>query len=861
MHALADRHVPWLAYPATITLTLALFFTLTAAGQSVLVASYIAAFVGAGLVTWLELAFPERRDWTPGRKEVGQDLLFMVLVQVALAKLLGLAAVLGAASLTRTLDWPFQQIWPHSWPVPLQAVLMLFAADFLRYWLHVAAHRNPVLWRLHAIHHSPHRLYWLNVGRFHPIEKALQFMLDSLPFVLLGVAQEVFALYFVFYAVNGFFQHCNIKLRFGVLNYLVSSAELHRWHHSRLPAESNNNYGNNVIVWDLLFGTWFLPREQRVGELGLLNRRYPLGFMEQMVTPLTPDLHSREAPLQGWHDVLRRWLVWLRMQLVRVTRLTPLVRATRHPRRTQSKVLARLLAANSTTRFAKKHGLAGVATYEQFAKHVPPQDYELLRAYVQEQDRAGTASLTSERPVMYAVTSGTTGAPKYIPVLRSTLQQFRAEQQLYSLVLYRLCPGAFDGRGFAIVSPAVEGHMPSGAPFGSVSGYLYRAMPRLVRRNYVVPWPVYGIEDFELKYRVLLLLALGAPDITLMVGANPSSFLRLLDTLDQSRDVLAACLERGSAEPLGAIPRDAAAAIAPRLRPDRARASALRDLPADRKLAFADLWPHIRLLTVWTGGSCGIALEALRGALPPQTRIVELGYLSSELRVTTTVDPVTGAGVPTLRHNFFEFVERGAWEAGVQEFVRLDELEAGREYYVFVTTPAGLWRYAMNDIVRVVGRFGATPTLRFVQKGKGITSITGEKLSEFQVVKTLDDAAGERGFAPVFMMALADEVRSVYRVYVEPRVPAATDAAALAADLDRRLRGINVEYETKRKSGRLLPLECAWLRPGTGDAYRRFCVARGQREGQFKIIALQYRKDFAFPIEEHVVTTSRGAPA
>jgi hypothetical protein len=197
----------------------------------------------------------------------------------------------------------------------------------------------------------------------------------------------------------------------------------------------------------------------------------------------------------------------------------------------------------------------------------------------------------------------------------------------------------------------------------------------------------------------------------------------------------------------------------------------------------------------------------------------------------------------------------------VQEFVRLDELEAGREYYVFVTTPAGLWRYAMNDIVRVVGRFGATPTLRFVQKGKGITSITGEKLSEFQVVKTLDDAAGERGFAPVFMMALADEVRSVYRVYVEPRVPAATDAAALAADLDRRLRGINVEYETKRKSGRLLPLECAWLRPGTGDAYRRFCVARGQREGQFKIIALQYRKDFAFPIEEHVVTTSRGAPA
>ena len=53
-------------------------------------------------------------------------------------------------------------------------------------------------------------------------------------------------------------------LRYGPLNYIVGSAETHRWHHSRVPRESNANYGNTVIVWDLVFGTWFLPREREI---------------------------------------------------------------------------------------------------------------------------------------------------------------------------------------------------------------------------------------------------------------------------------------------------------------------------------------------------------------------------------------------------------------------------------------------------------------------------------------------------------------------------------------------------------------------------------------------------------------------
>ena len=113
---------------------------------------------------------------------------------------------------------------------------------------------------------------------------------DALPFVVLGVSPEVLALYFVFYGLNGFFQHCNIEMRMGFLNYIISGPELHRWHHSKFGEESNNNYGNNLIIWDLLFGTWFLPSDREVGDLGLINRNYPLGFMHQLGTPFVGGL-------------------------------------------------------------------------------------------------------------------------------------------------------------------------------------------------------------------------------------------------------------------------------------------------------------------------------------------------------------------------------------------------------------------------------------------------------------------------------------------------------------------------------------------------------------------------------------------
>jgi sterol desaturase/sphingolipid hydroxylase (fatty acid hydroxylase superfamily) len=278
------------AYPLVIVGGMLVFGALDRVGLSALLAAYVAVAIGAVAITVLESRHPYRPSWRTTPTHAVNDITFMVMVQILLPTLLALGVVLWAEGTADRWGWNLEALWPRSWPVAAQAALMLVVGDGMRYWLHRLSHRSRLLWRFHAVHHSPHRLNWLNVSRFHPLDKAAQFVLDSLPFVAVGVGSDVLAIYFVFYALNGFLQHSNCNVRLGWLNHIVAGPELHRWHHSMVVSESNTNYGNNLIIWDRMFGTRFLPDERDVGHLGLVNRDYPTSFVASIGAPFHAGL-------------------------------------------------------------------------------------------------------------------------------------------------------------------------------------------------------------------------------------------------------------------------------------------------------------------------------------------------------------------------------------------------------------------------------------------------------------------------------------------------------------------------------------------------------------------------------------------
>ena len=172
------RLVAGCAYPAVMAMAVTLHASLAWMGLSPPLAAYGAGLLAALLITWHEIRLPYRESWKPRRPEVADDLLFLITVQVALPLLLAVSLVSVLAQYLVAHGIVLGTVWPHHLPVWFQVVLMLLIADFGRYWLHRAFHKFGLMWR---VHHSPRRLYWLNVGRFHPIEKAVQYVFDACP--------------------------------------------------------------------------------------------------------------------------------------------------------------------------------------------------------------------------------------------------------------------------------------------------------------------------------------------------------------------------------------------------------------------------------------------------------------------------------------------------------------------------------------------------------------------------------------------------------------------------------------------------------------------------------------------------------
>lgn len=509
----------------------------------------------------------------------------------------------------------------------------------------------------------------------------------------------------------------------------------------------------------------------------------------------------------------------------------PLLRQARRPAKTQWRALRRILDSNAETTFGRAHGFASIRSRDAYRAAVPYQMFEALAPLIDRQADAGEAALTAEAPVYFARTSGSTGPARDFPVTPAGQAAQRSAQRAFVATLYRDTQ-LFSGDIAAFSGAYVEGRKANGLPYGSASGQSFATAPSRLRRKLILPDAAAAISDADAKRHVYALAALASENLSGMITANPSTLLALARHLERHADLTLRDLRDGRLSWPGAEGPD----LAP------APVSASRVRAIERSLAngvrFEALWPHLKTFVAWTGGNCQVALEQLRPYLPADATIVEIGYRASEFIGTVNIDAKANLCLPALGHVVFEFAEESDWEQGGREFLWLDELEVGARYYVFATTPSGLYRYHINDVVEVSGRIGATPTLAFVRKGQGATSITGEKLYEEQAMRAVANAAKGR-FSPAYFVMVADAPAARYRLHYEVK-PAPGDAAAseFADAVDRNLRQLNIEYDAKRASGRLGAVSVALLRPGAGAAIAKAAVAAGQREAQLKLPAL-----------------------
>lgn len=221
--------------------------------------------------------------WNDGALSLG-GVAVSSLVRLVLASLAGgLASVCGLA------------LWPSHLPLVLQVALALPVLELGLYGIHRALHELESLWPIHALHHSTTRLYYLNNFRVHPFEIVLLTICGTGPLVLLGADKDVilFATALSFYP--SVLAHANVDARIPeVFQYVFNTPDRHRWHHSISLDESNANYGEGFSVFDVLFGSHFLPSNRRVGPLGIRDQ-YPSALLAQVAAPVRAWLAAKPS--------------------------------------------------------------------------------------------------------------------------------------------------------------------------------------------------------------------------------------------------------------------------------------------------------------------------------------------------------------------------------------------------------------------------------------------------------------------------------------------------------------------------------------------------------------------------------------
>jgi sterol desaturase/sphingolipid hydroxylase (fatty acid hydroxylase superfamily) len=240
--------------------------------------------VAAVLLVLLERRFPYDRGQKLFREGFWTDLLLYALLQSYV-----LAVVIGGV-----LSWVDGRTgWSRlgflsGWPVAAQVAFFAVTHDLYIYGFHRWQHNSALLWRLHETHHSARDVDWLAGARSHAFEILINQTIEFAPMLLLGASPEVPLIKGMISGIWGMYIHSNLDVRTGWLQLLINGPEAHRWHHSTDLAPPGMNFSTKLALWDVLFGTLWLPRGKKPGGYGLAYVSFPKGYLRQHLFAFRP---------------------------------------------------------------------------------------------------------------------------------------------------------------------------------------------------------------------------------------------------------------------------------------------------------------------------------------------------------------------------------------------------------------------------------------------------------------------------------------------------------------------------------------------------------------------------------------------
>lgn len=509
----------------------------------------------------------------------------------------------------------------------------------------------------------------------------------------------------------------------------------------------------------------------------------------------------------------------------------------------QRELLFKKIRRCAESQFGRDHHFSNIRTIEDFRKSIPIAQYDYYYPYIQKVTHGNVTAMfpPGEKLLMYTLSSGTTDAPKLIPINEIWMDEYRRGWQVWGVKAFLDHPKLFYSKLTGIAGNWDMRRTPTGLPCGMASGLSAKMQSPLLKMMYCVPSCVYGIEDSSAKYYTALRLSI-AENAGLFLTATPATVVKFAVLGDEYKESLIRDIANGTLSEEFAIPGDVRDQLRRRYRrPNPQRAKQLEQIvAATGHLYPKDYW-NLSLVACWLGGTVGSYARHIPeyyGDVPCR----DIGLLCSEGRFTSPMQDDTPGGVLEISSHYYEFIPKDEIDSPDPTVLECHELTEGEEYFILLTTSSGLYRYNIYDVLRCTGFVGKTPILEFLNKGQRFSDMEGEKISEFHLVRAVTESASRlnmhiTGFTAVPVRPdPSEDSRPYYALMLEQRdVPDESLAIRFLEAVDRWLADNNVMYEGKRSDLYLGPFRLVVIPDGSWAEYDRSEIARrGVGEDHYK---------------------------
>ena len=528
---------------------------------------------------------------------------------------------------------------------------------------------------------------------------------------------------------------------------------------------------------------------------------------------------------------------------------------TARPMETQQRILKSILKKNKDTEYGKKIGFEGIETIEDFQKKVPYSNYDTYSDYVDRMVAGEKNLMMSAYNVRYCSSSGSVGKPKILP--RSATDLWIMQCMGFSGT-----PGCaskwFRKNGMKFpkqVGPVVmilTGHKMADGKMSNGAGQVPLTYLKPISKFFMTTPNDFMYpenEDAVNSTYFHLRFALERRDLTYLGSMVVTMLTTMFDFLEANWEMVCKDIELGTIDPSIKCPAELRAKWEKKLKPNPKRAAELRaefekgfDTPIVKRI-----WPGFAWAYGMVSSNLEFYVQRLRRHIG-DAPIHSMGYAAAEGYMAIPCELNAQDCVLLPQSVFFEFIPMD--DPDCERPLTMDELEVGKDYELVVTNRSGLYRYRIEDVVRITGYYKKTPKMQFLYRNNLAMNIANEKTTTQMVDWAAAELQRESGvtFKGYSYYPDHDHDPVRYMLLVEAESEISKDKLSeMSKILDEKLNESNEKYFKYRRWGMLAEPEVVLLKDGTYADYREYLKKQGRVLNQIKpvtVINTDERKEF-----------------